>query len=131
MRRQGVVMRVSNRKAVEGGSASVVEILERRWMLSAASARVSAAQLHQPPAIQWVPSLAPEAGKTPIAPGWRPTFQLIHQAGSLKPAETTAPVGISPAALRHAYEIDKVSFGSVVGDGIGQTIAIVDAYHAP
>src|SRR5207248_4579712 len=41
------------------------------------------------------------------------------------------PVGYLPEDLRIAYGIDKVMFGSVVGDGSGQTIAIVDAYDDP
>jgi hypothetical protein len=41
------------------------------------------------------------------------------------------PVGYDPAQIRHAYGFDQVSFGSVSGDGAGQTIAIVDAYNDP
>ncbi|HEV3437152.1 MAG TPA: choice-of-anchor Q domain-containing protein, partial [Gemmata sp.] len=41
------------------------------------------------------------------------------------------PVGYTPDQLRTAYGIDSVMFGSVVGDGTGQTIAIVDAYDDP
>ena len=39
--------------------------------------------------------------------------------------------GYSPAQIRHAYGFDQVKFGAVVGDGAGQTIAIVDAYSDP
>jgi subtilase family serine protease len=38
---------------------------------------------------------------------------------------------LTPAQVAHAYGIDQVMFGSVKGDGTGQTIAIVDAYDAP
>jgi hypothetical protein len=41
------------------------------------------------------------------------------------------PVGYVPDDLRAAYGIDTIRFGSVVGDGTGQTIAIVDAYDDP
>jgi hypothetical protein len=43
------------------------------------------------------------------------------------------PYGYSPAATRHAYGFDRISFlnGTVAGDGTGQTIAIVDAYDQP
>lgn len=44
-----------------------------------------------------------------------------------------SPVGYTPAQVRHAYQVDQVGFqnGSVVGDGKGQTIAIVNAYDDP
>src|SRR4051794_17191333 len=43
----------------------------------------------------------------------------------------TAPGGFTPAQIRHAYGFDKVVFGdgTIVGDGSGQTIAIIDAYN--
>jgi hypothetical protein len=45
-------------------------------------------------------------------------------------AGTSAPAGLNPTQIRHAYGIDQITFGSskIVGDGTGQTIAIVDAY---
>ncbi len=42
-----------------------------------------------------------------------------------------APYGLSPAQVRHAYGFDAVRFNGIVGDGTGQTIAIVDAYDDP
>ena len=33
--------------------------------------------------------------------------------------------------MRQAYGINLAAFGSVAGDGTGQTIAIVDAYNEP
>jgi hypothetical protein len=49
------------------------------------------------------------------------------------PAGLAAPPGYSPARLRHAYGIDNITFGggSIVGDGTGMTIAVIDAYHNP
>src|SRR5262245_57358126 len=45
------------------------------------------------------------------------------------------PAGLSPAQIRHAYGFDQIAFTSggqsIVGDGRGQTIAIVDAFHDP
>ena len=41
------------------------------------------------------------------------------------------PVGYTPAQIRTAYGINNVTFGTVTGDGAGQTIAIVDAYDDP
>ncbi len=37
----------------------------------------------------------------------------------------------SPQQIRLAYGIDQIAFGSITGDGAGQTIAIVDAYDDP
>src|SRR5713101_3237171 len=41
------------------------------------------------------------------------------------------PIGYSPAQIRHAYGFDQIMFGSVQGNGAGQTIAIVDAFDDP
>jgi subtilisin-like proprotein convertase family protein len=43
------------------------------------------------------------------------------------------PTAYTPAQMRHAYGYDQIFFegGSIVGDGTGQTIAIVNAYHTP
>src|SRR5262249_15897722 len=37
----------------------------------------------------------------------------------------------TPAQMRQAYGFDHITFGSIKGDGTGQTIAIVDAYDDP
>lgn len=37
----------------------------------------------------------------------------------------------TPAQISLAYGVNQIQFGSVKGDGTGQTIAIVDAYDAP
>lgn len=44
---------------------------------------------------------------------------------------SSTPSGFTPAQIRAAYGFDKIKFGTIVGDGTGQTIAIVDAYHDP
>ena len=60
-----------------------------------------------------------------------PELKLFSQGG-LSPLDTASPTGLTPSIIRHAYGFDQVVFSSgVVGDGTGQTIAIVDAYHAP
>ena len=41
------------------------------------------------------------------------------------------PIGYEPVDLSIAYGIGNIKFGSVTGDGSGQTIAIVDAYDDP
>jgi len=60
-----------------------------------------------------------------------PDFARFRPVGPVQPAAATSPVGLTPAQVRHAYGIDQTMFGSVVGDGSGQTIAIVDAYNDP
>jgi subtilase family serine protease len=50
----------------------------------------------------------------------------------MSPAATsTTPSGYSPAQVAAAYGFNNVSFGSVKGDGSGETIAIVDAFDDP
>lgn len=48
-------------------------------------------------------------------------------------AGTADPGGFTPAQIRHAFGFDQVFFngGTIVGDGTGQTIAIVNAFHNP
>ena len=59
-----------------------------------------------------------------------PTY-VVH-GNSFSPALlTAAPTGLTPTQIRHAYGFDQISFGSVQGDGSGQTIAIIDAYDSP
>ncbi len=46
------------------------------------------------------------------------------------------PSGLTPAQLTHAYGLDAITFttpsgATVKGDGIGQTIALIEAYHDP
>jgi hypothetical protein len=57
---------------------------------------------------------------------------LINHGGLASPmAGGTSPTGTTPNQIRHAYGIDQIKFGSVVGDGSGATIAIVDAFDDP
>ena len=44
---------------------------------------------------------------------------------------SSSPLGYTPQQIMAAYEINRITFGSIVGDGTGQTIAIVDAYDDP
>lgn len=46
---------------------------------------------------------------------------------------TASPTGWTPARIREAYGINNITFngGTVVGDGSGTTIAIVNAYDSP
>ncbi len=47
------------------------------------------------------------------------------------PPGNASPVGLTPAQIKSAYGIDSVMFGSVVGDGTGQTIAVINAFDNP
>ncbi len=51
----------------------------------------------------------------------------------IAPLSSAGPTGYTPAQIRQAYGFDKITFnnGTVVGDGSGTTIAIVDAYDDP
>jgi subtilase family serine protease len=68
-----------------------------------------------------------------------PLYSLHRRGrGRLRVEELEARCLLSafaPAQLRHAYGFDQISFSSngqtMVGDGSGQTIAIVDAYDDP
>jgi subtilase family serine protease len=58
--------------------------------------------------------------------GFHPLLQVVHPFSGL------APSGYSPAQIRHAYNFDGITLpGGGHGDGSGQTIAIVDAFHDP
>src|SRR5436189_6267653 len=46
-------------------------------------------------------------------------------------ATSSTPTGLTPAQVKAAYGFGSVNFGGVVGNGAGQTIAIVDAYNDP
>jgi hypothetical protein len=47
------------------------------------------------------------------------------------PLASPAVSGYSPSQIRHAYAFDQITFNGLVGDGTGQTIAIVDAFDDP
>ena len=53
------------------------------------------------------------------------------QVTDLTTTHYTAPIGYTPAEIAAAYGFNQIKFGSVVGNGAGQTIAIVDAYDDP
>ena len=71
-------------------------------------------------------------------------FMEFHDPSRIPAGETPSPMGIlpldgglpfpigyAPGDIQTAYGIDQIKFGSVTGDGTGQTIAIVDAYDDP
>lgn len=61
--------------------------------------------------------------------------KILHYDSHIMKAATSATSvpGYTPAQIRHAYGFDKISFSGGIkgGDGVGQTIAIVDAYNDP
>lgn len=84
---------------------AVCEAMERRVVLSAAAGSLGDLVAH--------PMLALPAGQT----------ALPAASGS------SSPTGITPAQMRKFYGVDKVVFaGGIVGDGRGQTIAVVNPY---
>lgn len=107
MMRKTRMLRRSNR------SAHVIsEPLERRFVLSAIS-------IHHPV----LPT--PGAGDRLMNP------PILNS--KLSPNGTVGPTGTTPVQMRHAYNIDQVRFqsGTIIGNGAGQTIAIIDAYDDP
>ncbi|WP_422926492.1 hypothetical protein [Singulisphaera sp. PoT] len=56
---------------------------------------------------------------------------VINQGPGLDHYQSASPMGYTPAQIRKAYGIDSISINGIVGDGTGQTIAIVDAYDWP
>lgn len=80
-----------------------IESLEGRWLLSASMPMIA------------YPASA--GGPVPLADPF--------------PAGNTSPVGFTPAQITQAYGVDAIRFGSIVGDGSGQTIAIVNAFDNP
>ena len=53
-------------------------------------------------------------------------FPMTPQGGG-----SGSPVGYTPQQIRTGYGLNGITFGSLTGDGRGQTIAIVDAYDDP
>ena len=99
----------------------LVESLESRVLLSA--------QLVSLP-----DSTSTQLQQTEQAQQLVPTYEVLNKAtatGTLAPLQTSGPQGFTPAEIRAAYGMNQVTFGSVTGDGSGQTIAIIDAYNDP
>jgi len=55
----------------------------------------------------------------------------VAASDPITPWASASPVGLTPQQIRSAYGINQIGVGSVVGDGTGQTIAIIDAYDDP
>ncbi len=124
--------RVSRRKsrAKEVGTRRLLlEVLERRTLLSVGvtpAASSSAAALAGPSVLQFQHIIYDPVTHAPLnvavgSPGVAPTITPM----------SSTPVGMTPAQIRTAYGISSVGIGSIVGNGAGQTIAIIDAYDDP
>ncbi|HEY2883423.1 MAG TPA: S53 family peptidase [Pirellulales bacterium] len=59
------------------------------------------------------------------------TDQLVTPNLLVLPDASSGVSGLTPAQVRAAYGFNSITFGSVVGSGANQTIAIVDAYNDP
>ncbi len=68
-----------------------------------------------------------------IASGEATQPATVQPNVSLTPLSSSAsPTGLSPSQIRTAYGVNQIAFaGNVVGNGAGQTIAIVDAFFDP
>jgi subtilase family serine protease len=95
----------------------LLEGLEPRVLLSAAHASASAPT--------WVTGFTTISRSTHLGPVANPIGEVIGNGGQ-GPAG-----GLTPAQIRQAYGFNNVTFGSIQGDGTGQTIAIIDAYDDP
>jgi hypothetical protein len=58
---------------------------------------------------------------------------VLHHSSKVTPHAVSGPTGTTPAQIRQAYGFTGITFdnGTIVGDGTGTTIAIVDAYNDP
>ncbi|HVS71512.1 MAG TPA: proprotein convertase P-domain-containing protein [Phycisphaerae bacterium] len=111
-----------------------LEELESRTLLSSISLAAQLAQIQQTLLRRLRPvQIAPIRQPARPAPVIRPGPVAHPIAVDASPAAGSSPAGnaLTPAQVRHAYGIDQVFFGSIVGDGTGQTIAIIDAYDYP
>lgn len=121
----------------------VVEPLEPRMLLSGTA--TSAVSYNQSDILASLPTDATgiftsaglEISSAPSAGQFTPDYVVVDtdpqlQAnGTLSPFTSSSPSGLTPAKIRQAYGINQITFGSVQGDGSGQTIAIVDAFDDP
>ncbi len=62
-----------------------------------------------------------------------PLFRLTPSGGVISPHGSLAPPSSAktPSQIRTAYGFNGITFNGVIGDGTGQTIAILDAYDDP
>jgi hypothetical protein len=58
---------------------------------------------------------------------------VMLSQGSASPQDAMSSSGFTPGQIRHAYRFDRIAFdnGTIVGDGSGQTIAIIESSADP
>ncbi len=101
-------------------SGALWELLESRVLLSSM------------PAFAHVPPPPPVWSVAPVMPTARTVAYTTAILKALQPKYTSPNSnGLMASQIRSAYGITQVLFGSTPGDGTGQTVAIIDAYHYP
>ena len=118
-----------------------LELLEKRTLLS--SGAVSAVTT---PVYHYDYILYNHTTNTPVLPAqnlksntYNPATTSVlpaenfasYAASQIAPLDSSSPYGFTPSQIRTAYGISSIALGSVVGNGAGQTIAIIDAYDDP
>ncbi len=73
----------------------------------------------------------PKKRHAPRSGGAVPVAVAAPSTAATPNASSFVGQGFTPAQIRHAYGFDQIMFGSTVGDGTGQTIAIIDAFNDP
>ncbi len=70
---------------------------------------------------------------TPFNPVATPDFSVLTSSSATPSGLPGQPAGFSPQQISQAYGFNQITFsnGTIVGNGSGQTIAIVDAYSQP
>jgi subtilase family serine protease len=103
-----------------------LEALEERLVLSTSSA--AAAQLGQFLTGLQTMSQAAASGEAAVA-----DLIVLHADGSPSPMSITSASAYMPSQIQQAYGFNQIAFrnGTVLGNGAGQTIAIVDPYNDP
>jgi len=74
--------------------------------------------------------LARPASSIPLKPPIE-VKTVLGPDGGFVPLQSSGPIGYTPAQVRGAYGVNLVNFGTIVGDGTGQTIAVIDAFDNP
>jgi subtilisin-like proprotein convertase family protein len=118
MKRASVISKTGRRNDQRRGCAGSlprIEPLEGRTLLSGGSPNGF------PPGLEQV-----EARKALAH-----TNVILEQNGLHPNLGSPASGALTPSLMRHIYGIDQVLFGSIQGDGSGQTIALIDAYDYP
>jgi pantothenate kinase type III len=87
----------------------------------------------EPTALAIAPASLLQTGPQPVEPASVQLSDLAQAGGTpITPdGGNGSPTGYTPQQIRTGYGIDDIKFGSITGDGTGQTIAIVDAYDDP